>query len=249
MAHGGPDWGINLPVATVYGVDDMGELAARLGSIVNFDRRGNVMFLDDFESGLNKWIIVLSGGGGDAIVTTNERARSGAVSCKITTGAGAADDERLFHYFAYPVLSKMGSELSLTLEAPDIDYIILNLTIDDGVNIKSGGIKILPAALGSSLLTLQYRDETNAWVTFSTATIFPDDHFFVPAKLVVDMEKNMYERFLLANYAFDLSAYPIHVTAVSPTPGVSVFVVIVGNGAAGNHSLYIDDVIITQNES
>ena len=142
----------------------------------------------------------------------------------------------------------MGIELSFTLGPPDIESILMNLAIDDGVNVKSGGIKVIRSPAGSSVQTLQYRDKNNIWQPLDTAIIYPFADFFVPAKLVIDMVNNTYVRFLIANYNLPMTDIPIHVTPVSPTPGVAVVAIIVENGAAGNHSLYLDDAIITQNE-
>jgi len=54
MAHGTPDWGVTASKKTIYSLHDMGELAVRLGSIVSFDRRGDVIFSDSFQNGLGK---------------------------------------------------------------------------------------------------------------------------------------------------------------------------------------------------
>ena len=55
MGHGYPDYGTQGPVSTVHSIQDLGELAVRLGSIVTFDRRGNVLWLDGFDSGIGAW--------------------------------------------------------------------------------------------------------------------------------------------------------------------------------------------------
>lgn len=248
MVHGGPDWGINVPVATVYGVDDMGELAARLGSIVNFDRRGNIIFMDDFQSSLSKWHTVLALGAGGEIAITNERAKNGATSCKVTTPDAVGAIAQLTHYFSFPVLSKIGIEASFTLGPVEIDHICMALTLEDDVEVKLAQIKLIRAPPGSTLHTLQYLDADDNWVTFGTAHIYSANHYFVPAKLVADMENDCYVRFLIANYSFDLSAYPLRVFSPPPTPAHAAFSIVVENGAAGNHSLYLDDAIITQNE-
>jgi len=55
VAHGTPDWGVTAGARTVYQMTDLGELAVRLGSIVTHDRRGDVIFLEDFEEGMGRW--------------------------------------------------------------------------------------------------------------------------------------------------------------------------------------------------
>jgi len=248
MSHGFPDYGIGAPDKTIYSTLDVGELAARLGSIVTFDRAGNVIFMEDFESGLNKWWMALSGGGGDAIVLTNEKARSGAISCKVTTGAVAGNREQLSHYTAVPVPSKVGIEVSFTLGPPEIESIEMQILSDDGTNLKWARFRLIRAGVGSSVQTLQYRSSGGVYVTFGTVKLYPSVNYFVPAKLVIDLVNNTYVRFVIANYSFDLSASPIAVGPSFLTPGTTSFDIFVENRAAGNHSLYLDDVIITQNE-
>ena len=63
MAGETPDYGRLSAQATVFPVTDLGELAARLGSIVSHDRRGDVIWLDGFEDGLDKWQPTTSGSG------------------------------------------------------------------------------------------------------------------------------------------------------------------------------------------
>src|SRR3990167_1185649 len=114
MTRSYPDWGRSAPVATVAPLADLGELAARLGSINTYDRRGNVAWLDDFEATLNKW-----GTGGDgtgnAVAISTSRARHGAQSVKLTTGSTGAKESEIFHPEAYPVLGKYGIEYSFVL--------------------------------------------------------------------------------------------------------------------------------------
>ena len=52
MPRGAPDYSNVRAYGTLYRLDDMAELAARLGSMATYDRRGNVVWLTNFELGL-----------------------------------------------------------------------------------------------------------------------------------------------------------------------------------------------------
>ncbi|KKK91844.1 hypothetical protein LCGC14_2708890, partial [marine sediment metagenome] len=86
---------------------NIAELAARLGGIVSFYRRGDVLWLDDFEGTIGKWAV--SGTGASASLSTDD-ARNGAKSGKLTLGAG----KEIFinRVMGYPVISNMGFEMS-----------------------------------------------------------------------------------------------------------------------------------------
>ena len=73
------------------------ELAARLGSPDTFDRRGDVLWMDDFESGL-KWRTSLLGTG-SLIDLTATMAASGGKCCRLVTGSANNDYAYLLRHF------------------------------------------------------------------------------------------------------------------------------------------------------
>ncbi|GAI56753.1 unnamed protein product, partial [marine sediment metagenome] len=79
MAHGQPDFGMYQIAKTIYRLADMGELAVRLGSIVTHDRRGDVIWMDNFDSGIAKWYQFASDDDG-LVEWSAERSRSGGFS-------------------------------------------------------------------------------------------------------------------------------------------------------------------------
>jgi len=50
MPRGHPDYGQAGPTSLIATVPDLGELAARLGSNNTWDRRGFILWYDDFEA-------------------------------------------------------------------------------------------------------------------------------------------------------------------------------------------------------
>jgi len=241
MAHGYPDWGIFSPKKTVYALQDMAELVARLGSIVTFNRRGDVIWLDDFESGIGKWGAVLQGTGA-GVVNTTETARNGAYSVKLTTG-NAADDWAFFaHPHAYPVFSRLGFEISFALDSAIKDVRIF-LVLYTGTTQHVAEIVYI-----HSTGELQYRDQNNVYQTFTTITpLRVYSKLFHTGKLVIDPANTKYYHLILNSQTFDLSAYSYFTTS-SPTYPYMEVAIRVATPDAVNRSIYVDDAIITQNE-
>jgi len=100
----------------VYGLDDLGEHAVRLGSPHLWDRRGDVLVLDDFRDGLGQWIPYISGTDA-AIELWAGHSRSGVFSVRCVTGRTANFYAGLQKYVPFPVLSRLGLEFSFNLHA------------------------------------------------------------------------------------------------------------------------------------
>ncbi|GAI87669.1 unnamed protein product, partial [marine sediment metagenome] len=96
MAHGQPDFGMYAAKETVASLADVGELAARLGSIVAQDRRGDVIFLEDFEAPILNW----TGAGpdhGEVQRLYPDAACMGSQCVYLQTGATAEDYSDVIH--------------------------------------------------------------------------------------------------------------------------------------------------------
>lgn len=241
MAHGGPDYGVGAPIKTVYTLEDMAELAVRLGSPVSFDRRGNVIWFDDFEHSFNKWFTVIGGTGGSAAIT-NEKARTGALSCKVVTGDETDDTAIIGHYEPYPVLSKLGFEISL-LTAATKAYIEFPCVIYDGTYKHDPGIKY-----DCETYVWYYYNTSGGWTAFTNAAkLTPSAYIFHTIKLVIDPDTQKYVRFIANNVETDLSAISYrHVAdATNPVAGISISF---APKEDASKTIYYDDAIITQNE-
>lgn len=241
MASGQRDFGLYAPTGTIVGLSDLGELAVRLGSIITHDRRGNVIWFDDFESGLNTWTL-LSTIGADKPVWTADYAKSGGFCCKLHTSATAWNQSYIRHYMGIPVLSKFGLEVSFSLPSTNVNF-YCEQAISDRVNIPKYGVEYdLP---NKSLL---YLGADNLYHTFATG-IYPITlpYAFNTLKVVVDAVAKVYIRAIFNNTTYDLSAYsPYNPTTVSYTYHQAA--ITLENPAAEAKEVYIDAVIITQNE-
>ncbi len=241
MAHGGPDYGVGAPKATVYSLQDMAELAVRLGSIVSFDRRGDVVWLDDFENNVNHWGTDTSGTGASVALTT-DRARNGAKSVALITGNADGEYASILVGRQLPHLGRIGLELSLSVLSR-VDHWLIDLSYSDGDEVIEAALRVYPATGIIQLYTRPRR-----WETIHTAGAwYSSAGYWYTLKLVVDLEARTYRHLLFGPTSIDLAAYDLYVGASGVAPIIEVYIYVEGMGG-GVGTGYVDDVIVTQNE-
>lgn len=241
MAHGHPDWGADAPLATVYSLQDLAELAARLSSIVTFDRRGNVIFLDSFDHGLMGWVASPFGTGA-AVEQSAEFCRTGPFCAKLTGGSTSPHAALLLRSFPYPVLGKLGLEFSFDLNSV-VDYFYAGLIMETGATRYRARLRFQPDA-GD----VDYEDSEGSWVNLLTGASFSTTKVrHTTVKIVADFLNAKYCRVIFNNQTFDLSAEDLWslASAAAAYVGISFLV----NSDAGENGIcWLDDVIVTQNE-
>lgn len=241
MAHGTEDWGVTSGLKTTYKLSDMGELAVRLGSIVSFDRRGDVVVLDDFEASTLKWHTIRVGTGAAAALSTTA-ARNGSQSLKLTMGDAENDTTYAYRYAPNPVLGKIGGEYSFSLGA-DLKLLTHTLLLRDGAYQHDPYIIYYPQDN-----ILGYHDSDGGITELTDSLdLYEYPFFFNTWKLVVDFKKEEYVRAIVNEVEYDLSGISYKKTVSATTPLFRLALAVVNN-SAGNHHVYVDDVIITQNE-
>ena len=241
MVHTLPDYTTKYRMAKIFGQIDSGELAARLQSPDKYDRRGNVAFMDNFEGGVLQWE---TGGGGTSPVSalTTANARDGSQSCMLTAGAGVLGQAYIYKYLGLINPGRIGLETSFTLN-PNTVYFTVAFWYYDGARVHRGSMTYdLPNkkwfylnSLGGDtdlLLNVTLRTANSPWHT---------------CKLVLDTDTDEYVRFLYNNVE-------------TPMPGIGIYadtdleeaMVYMGITHFSTHanvqSIYVDNVILTQNE-
>ena len=241
MGHGYPDYGIASPLATVFILQDLAELAARLGSILTFDRRGNVTFLEDFEGSLERWITHFEGTGGK-VESTAAAARSGAFAAALTTGNLIGKYAYISHWMPMPILSRMGAEFSFcwwwyaSIVQLDFNY----ATPDGGYRAQ--------VRYNWQEQKIEYCPGDFDWQTLATGIkLERGNQLFHTIKVVADFPRKKYTRLILDSTSLDLSYLDL---ATYPPVSYPRLVLEIRTVAAENQNVltYIDDAIITQNE-
>jgi len=241
MAHGTPDYGVTAGQRTTYQLTDLGELAARLGSIDTHDRRGDVIWMDGFENGIAKWGSSLIGVGA-SFAASVARARNGSTSGLLKPGNGINDTSQIFHRGPIPVYSRLGFELSVSRPAEEM---ILSWGIDvyDGTNLMRCQV-----LWRSDTDVLQYADGALGATNFATGIdLLADASLFHTGKLVVNPTSQRYQRFTLNGTTYDLSTKTPDIVADATLPHLRVAFQ-EEPLAVNTTGVYVDDVIVTQNE-
>ena len=237
---------LGLPVdeiskPTVYTLSDLGELAARLGSIVTFDRRGDVVWLDDFEGGIERWNRRISGTGA-AIDWVAEASRSGSFSCRLTGGSDTNRFAYIERYLPKPVPSRIGMEVSFAMIGEMTNW-FLRLWHYDGANIYNFQLQYSPANE-----TWYYLDSTGNAQAFATGIEYDKALFaWATVKMVCEPSTGNYVRAIIGDAEYDLSTYSAELTVLTATARMRLWIYNLSRNGS-NDKLLVDDVIITQNE-
>lgn len=241
MPHGQPDGGAYSVKETVASDADNAEQAARLGSIVTFDRRGDVVLLDNFEDNINKWAITLIGTGA-RIGLSSKTARNGGLCCELVTGDTTGNESEMSRFLSYPVLSKMGLEISMSLHS-FVSPVIMYLHLEDGTTWTLGGLRYTP-----NTNTLDYFDSGGGWTPITTTLpLYLALQCFHTFKLVIDPATGRYVRAIVGPHLYDLSAHALRVAGHVLHNFLGVTFNVTARRDA-NESMFIADLIMTQNE-
>lgn len=200
MVHGHADYGVGTPTATVHTLSDMAELAARLGSPDTFDRRGNVLWYDDFEGGIEKWGFGSVPPGG-ALEWSSESSKTGRFSAKLTAPAALGGVSHMWCRLAYPLTARLGMEIAFSLPVANLALITLQLQL---YLSRVGHLAML--AYDGTTRSLSYFERDAGEVALTPpVNLGTFANYFHVLKVVVDIETSEYVRAVLDNYEWDLS--------------------------------------------
>jgi hypothetical protein len=199
LPHDQPDNLEWLPGSTRYPMNDAGELAARLGSIVTYDRRGEVLFLDDMRFGIAGWRPSSLPVGASVKVGADVNSTYG-YKMILTSGADAGFGMYVTHTYGVPALSQYGAEFGFAIKDPLL-FFSFGIVSDQPTTQYNYEISF-------NLFTkkLEYRNTGGTYTPFANIGTIPDlrliQHVF---KMVADVESGEYMRVLFDNQQYDLS--------------------------------------------
>lgn len=241
MAHGTADWGQSTGAVTTFQLTDLGELAARLWSPDYFDRRGEAIFMEDFECGSSRFFSQVSGTGASVGIVTNE-ARSGGNSAQLICGSDNEFRASILKYVGLPPRGLLGIEGSARLVSGAAVFELL-LEFHNGAAFTTWHLRY---DAGASIL--EYLGSDNTEHIFVSSLVLPaTPSLFHTMKFVADSVAGKYVRAIVNGVQYDLSTIAGHAGA-----GGSGSYLIARwsclSGSGGNETIYLDDVIVTQNE-
>jgi hypothetical protein len=219
----------------------MGELAARLGSIVTYDRRGDVVFYDDFSCGLSGWYTFSTPDSPEPRIVAYPAVR-GRYAVRIETCATNGETSYLVRNIPHPALSRIGLEVAF-IPTSGTYWFMISLLRCTGTTMfeysawyEHATGKVWIGALGGN------------WILVGTpgvqSTFYNN---FVSMKLVVDLLAGRFTRLLFNQHRYDVSGYSSY-SVSNPTPAVLGVRLMLLNWANSMSMVYVDDVIVTQNE-
>ena len=208
MPVGRPDWYVTGQSNVIETDFDTGELAARLGSCVNYDRSNKVIYLDNFTRLDSLYQITNVGVGVPLAINTNYAIYGGSsVSAQINLGA--ANNLQIYRPVRLWEDSRLSFEVAILWDQiPSVFnmtfyYSLGNLTYEPMIQIITGGT------------VLQVRDSLGLWHTLETfgTSIFTSS-LWLTMKLQVDTENHDYISFRLNENYYDPSAYGYTTTPI-----------------------------------
>uniref|UniRef100_A0A6M3LZR8 Uncharacterized protein n=1 Tax=viral metagenome TaxID=1070528 RepID=A0A6M3LZR8_9ZZZZ len=241
MSHGQPDFGAYAAKVTVGSLADMAELAARLGSIVTLDRRGDVIFFDDFEAPILNWTGKELGVGHEERLYP-DKAFMGSQSVYLDPGGEMGDSTfivRRFHATPnqcyglearkYQVLANAYFNITIWIYTDSKVYKahwVYNSEEEKLFILDSGGEE---KEIAANIKTYRLRDE------------------WFPTKLVIDSLNWKYVRGLFLGKEYDLSDELMEEDTTDVPPCIELFAGVDNVTGTPTGVLY-DNIILTQNE-
>jgi hypothetical protein len=219
----------------------LAELAVRLGSIVTFDRRGDVVWFDDFEDNINKWHVGTDGTPGEISLST-DTARNGAKSAKLISPSTNGYSTYMNKYLPLLIATNTGFEFSWA-EGSDLDRFYITLTFRQAAYEYRFRIKY-----NVSQERIEYYNSDGDWVILHPR-IWARTwlYHWNTWKIVVDYENLKWKRILANEFTFDMEGIAPYV-GTGGLPHFTAASITAVSGAAGSKTLYVDDAIITQKE-
>ena len=241
MAHTRPDYSSKQKRSTIYGDMDNSELAARISKISSYDRAGNVLWYDDFESQHNSFYYA-SGGASAAHVHSNTYAWMGDTSMKLTAGPAVDDHIYMYKYLSPPSSSRLGVETNIFIGLYDA-YIHVGLYGFTGTTRYDGYLRY-----DTGTGDIEYYNAAGGWTVIGNAEVRSPPHFlWTPFKVVVDWSTKEFVRAMVGHHNFSLAGVAMYGAASGTDPVMASRIGIVTNANA-DIDCYVDNLIITQNE-
>lgn len=241
MARGAPDYSNVRSEQAIYTLLDLGELAARLGSIDVFDRSGNLVWMDDFEAATLNWESAADGTGSSVALSTAHRLM-GSQACLLTTGSDGTMSAQIYRYLSIPNISHYSLEMSF---ASDSDVTTLTWLID---HILGGVEHAYQVVYNRTAKTLSYLNSAGGLTVFASGVnLLTAVYIFHIGKIAVDLATGEYKSFRLNQTTYDLSGIPAWPDTFIFGDWFEVFFGAVGK-ALKNALCYVDNALVKQNE-
>jgi hypothetical protein len=241
MPHGKQDYGVNAPIDTLFKLDDMGELAARLGSVDVYDRRGDTVFSDNCNGSIIK-LSTFHSGAGSSFASSAERSLHGDNSYKLIAGSDLVQNSGF--QLGLPLLRESGVSLEVAFsEGSDYDRLQMEL-----LWIKESTYKISVLKYEKATKQVTVQNSVGGWdILPTTIETLAGEGGYNVLKLVINPTVTNYIRAMLNNKEWDLGDIGMMTAGGSFAPCFLVTFALYGR-ASFNDYIYVEHIIVKQNE-
>jgi len=202
-----PDWGGQYNDKQFFPLFDQAELAARLGSLMTYDRRGSVIWQYHFEHGIGD-----TGPGGIGVSSTAVLYASQyefpPFACKMQAGGAAGSYYSVERRLPVPQPALVGFQASVRL-TPGVEEVRHFIYHYDGAS-----------RWYANLVVNQRENKLQVWVDpgvpvdlIDPLTDLNSGYYFAHLKIVCDLSTHKLVRGILDRHEFDLSQYTMVVSA------------------------------------
>jgi len=192
-----------FPDSGRYPMGDEGELAARLGSPVVFDRRGEVIYVDDMGMGLAPYTVLTSGVGAGVKVVSASSLVSG-YAIRLTGGSNFDEYANITKYLSVADVNKWGLEVAVSF-IDAYDSFRASLFYYTGANAYHMGVIIDDAA---NEIQIDTEGAGYTKIADLPASVLAGS-LFHNIKIVGNMNTGYYERLIFNYTEYDLTEYQI----------------------------------------
>jgi hypothetical protein len=222
-------------------MQDMGELAARLGSPVVYDRRGEVLWYDTMDRGLSPYKTAGAGTGWSVKVRC-QYSHYGSYVLTLTSGFEAGTYAMLYKHFGAINVGKAAVEIGFNVEQPAqrIEFRVLK---SNDVIQKEAKIVVQP-------LTgiLSYVDNEGAYHTIDTVgAIYDVIGVYHTLKIFIDFDLSQFTSVMFDQTEYDLTGVDLRVTLATFVTSYQITISIWGR-TGHNDPMNLTHIIFTGND-
>jgi hypothetical protein len=220
---------------------DMAELAVRLKSPVTYDRMGDVVWMEDFSTGVGRWRTVVGAGGSYVKVDASFSYWSG-FNAKLYAGAAVGNGAAMYKYLSPPRTNRWGIEVSVAF-ASAFKWLRIELTHADAVATYRPQLQV-----NYVTQKLEYLGDDSAYHVLGSLSEMASAYgLYHHLKMVVDFETLEYVKVRQDGNLYDMAGIPILPTADAEVPSSIAFIGLYSDNTNAA-TARLGSVIVTANE-
>jgi len=216
------------------------DLAARLGSLQNWDWRGSVLFDTDFSTG-SGFLLKYPSGAGSAITLDPTYWLHGGYSLKIVGGSDGTRTSYITGEIGHPPSARIGFQVAYSLIGnPETVTLELRRWI-------GGKTYYARQRHNRDDYDLEYQNAAGAYVKLRDCFPPGEDEAFSYYKVVCDISTLKYTRSLYSGYEDDLTAQLMLQSGTGFLDALYYTLTVVSRSGQ-NDGIYLDHILLTDNE-